>query len=319
VSEILKTTDEAPVLVQRHIPGTKYGDAGFVNPCWDLTADEYDELLESIRSHGFSPAFPIIRSAGPFAPGALIDGFHRQAVCDELGVEAVYVDLPFETEAAFRIAQIDGNLRRRHLPKVKVAVLVKEREIWAEQQAAKDRRGTRTDLGASLPTSPGRTTEKLAEQADMGRRTFEKYNYAWEHGDDFIREELESERRGADWGYKATKEWRDAEAETGQRWASYPTYRAAKDEQDRALDHQAQWDREYGELFEHSAGVDVESRTKGHDGAYVRAELEKLDRYWNSHAVVDGDVVDNALHTFKGVLVRWQERLADMLKVWDAR
>lgn len=328
MSDILKTSDEAAVLVPRHVPGTKYSDPGFVNPCWDLDAVEFEDLKQRIKAAGFSPAFPIIRSAGPVFPGAIVDGFHRQHVCDVLASEGtpvspVYYDQPFETEAEFRIAQIDGNLRRRQLPPVKQAVLAKERQGWIERLAANKRQGTRTDrpnIQESFPeSSRGQTRDAIAKDLDMSGRTYEKYTYAWEHGDDFIRQELESQRRGADWGYKAAKEWRDAEAETGQTWATYTAYRAWVEEQRQALDHQAQWEAEYEELLNHDADVDTEARAKGHDGAYIRAELEKLDRYWNSHAVVDGIVVDGALHTFEGVLLRWSERIADMLKIWADR
>lgn len=50
-------------------------------------------------------------------------------------------------------------------------------------------------------------------------------------------------------------------------------------------------------------------------GAEVRAKLVELDRFCMSHSVVDGDVVDDTVQ-FCGVLLRWADRIEDMLALY---
>jgi hypothetical protein len=54
-----------------------------------MTAEERDSVKEDIKTHGFDENFPII-----LYQNKVLDGWHRQEICVDLDVEALYEDFP---------------------------------------------------------------------------------------------------------------------------------------------------------------------------------------------------------------------------------
>lgn len=75
-----------------------------------LNETEYDELRESIRQHGqLSPI--VVDDAG-----MVIDGRHRQQICDELGLAPVVTTIPWNTSGDDKIAMaLSLNTARRQV------------------------------------------------------------------------------------------------------------------------------------------------------------------------------------------------------------
>lgn len=143
------------------------------NPLPTLTPHEFAALRESIRDRG--QLEPIVVSAGPACEGEIGDGHHRQQACAELGVEPRVKRRAFDTEAEFRLYQLDINLKRRHLTVAQRIEMGAERLPW-EQEIARTRQGTRTDL--EPPRSPTqkseRATERTAAAVGLKPSTFER-------------------------------------------------------------------------------------------------------------------------------------------------
>lgn len=149
-----------------------------------LKPAEFEALKESIRRDGVIVPV-VVRSNGD-----MIDGHHRRAIAEDLGVDCPtkVVDIDDETADRWRLIL---NLARRHLEEWErldmIAALV--RPIYeAEKAKAKQRQGRRTDLtsGKALPISVTRARDvaaaRLAEEiervgapiAAVGGQTIEK-------------------------------------------------------------------------------------------------------------------------------------------------
>lgn len=83
------------------------------NPVPPLSEAEYSTLETSIRERGIIT--PVIRSSGPARTGDLVDGFHRTAIAESLGIECPITWKEYETETEFLIDQLELNLARRQL------------------------------------------------------------------------------------------------------------------------------------------------------------------------------------------------------------
>ena len=74
-----------------------------------LSAEEYEELKESIRRH--KTVVPSIVDAD----GNVIDGEHRERACKELGIDCPQVIQDFESETEKLLLAVNLNVNRRHL------------------------------------------------------------------------------------------------------------------------------------------------------------------------------------------------------------
>lgn len=86
-------------------------------PLRALDATEMDALRASINEHG--QQVPIVRQA---STGQLIDGHHRMAVCAELGLEPVVVDVDVDDEKAEAL-RVELNTARRQMTRDELAAL----------------------------------------------------------------------------------------------------------------------------------------------------------------------------------------------------
>jgi len=160
VSEILTTRAPEPVA---------YHDPRAENPCPPLTAAERDELKRSL-SEGYLAGWPVVRSAGPFAEGAIIDGFHRTELCEELGIEPVVQLIPVESETRLRIYRIRANLTRRNMTTGQRGILAVELKSLYEAEAKEAQRLAGQEYGRGMgkvppPAEEAEDTKSLARES----------------------------------------------------------------------------------------------------------------------------------------------------------
>jgi ParB-like chromosome segregation protein Spo0J len=123
-----------------------------------LSDAEYAELRDDIRTRGLLE--PILRK-----DGHVVDGRHRLRACNELGIEPRFD----EYEGADIVAEIfSRNILRRHLTADQRAMLVAK---LRGEQLSKDAQA-RMKSGVANPalkSAQGRTAEKIASEAKVGR------------------------------------------------------------------------------------------------------------------------------------------------------
>ena len=282
-----------------------YADPLWVNPCPDLSADEYAELRAKIERQGFLSAYPIIRSAGPARPGEIVDGFHRTKICAELGIEPVVALVPFESDEEFRLEQIDSNLTRRQLSRDQRIRLVLARSslVATVVAAAEARRRVgrpSAELPANLPEGgPSRTERETREQlgklAGVSGRTFEKHVAVIDSGDEFLNAELAADRMSTDMAYRKLMEQRDV-----------------------SLSSEAEAE---AELAEHTPPrpPQPDMVRERHTGEACRRVMD-LVKYLRAHPVSDQDVLDyrSKPHTLAGAmreLADWSDLTASALEL----
>ncbi|MGH9927183.1 MAG: ParB N-terminal domain-containing protein, partial [Nitrososphaeraceae archaeon] len=96
----------------------------YASEVFPLTADQYEELKESIRQRGFLPCYPIVINE----KGDVLDGHHRLRACQELGIEPRFEvkkkSSDDNNELEEKLFVIDSNLARRQLTRFQAAELV---------------------------------------------------------------------------------------------------------------------------------------------------------------------------------------------------
>lgn len=131
-----------------------------------LTESERAALRESIKTHGCRDSLIIWKGLG-----IILDGHYRYEICNELGLhfETIETEFPDRTEA--KIWMIKNQRGRRNLNESQRAMLaVKLEALYGVQ--AKERMGTRTDLGQNLdPCEAGRSAEKAADDMNISHQT----------------------------------------------------------------------------------------------------------------------------------------------------
>ncbi|GAC1547124.1 MAG: hypothetical protein NVS2B17_31110 [Candidatus Velthaea sp.] len=167
------------------------------NPLPDLTKEELRELEDSIARDGIIT--PIIKSAGPACFGEIVDGHNRAAIAEKLGIKDIpIVSRRYQSEAEFRIEQIDLNMKRRQLTPFARTVLALERVPW-EQKLAKERRGI-----ANAPDT-GRATEKAARAGGTSRKTLENSAFVIKNAPPEILQHFQKNEIRPDRAFRETK------------------------------------------------------------------------------------------------------------------
>src|SRR5438876_6167567 len=137
----------------------------------ELSEAEYQELRDDIKARGLRE--PILRKSG-----FIIDGRHREKACRELGIEPKFQEY---TGIDILAEILSRNLLRRHLTADQRAMLVAKvrgDKLSSEAQARmksgvatypalKSAEGSET--AARKSAQPGRTDEKIAKEAAVGR------------------------------------------------------------------------------------------------------------------------------------------------------
>jgi ParB-like chromosome segregation protein Spo0J len=136
-------------------------DPEFKNLIPPLTNGEYEALKETISTEGCRDPLTIWKGKG-----IILDGHHRYEICEELKIPFKTVEYEFPDRTGAEIWMIKNQRIHRHLEiSQRVMQAVKLEALYGEQ--AKERQGTRTDLGKKLDQSEkGRSAEKAAK--DMG-------------------------------------------------------------------------------------------------------------------------------------------------------
>ncbi|MFE0579080.1 ParB N-terminal domain-containing protein [Streptomyces sp. NPDC058874] len=121
-----------------------------------LTGEELHELTESIRTHGLR--HPIV--LGP--DGALLDGRHRLAVCNVLGVEPHFTTYEGDDPDGFALSV---NIRQRNLTTGQAAMIATKAQAGTETNEHLSPEEAMRSLSARIGVSIGRL-----ELADMVMR-----------------------------------------------------------------------------------------------------------------------------------------------------
>lgn len=131
-----------------------------------LCQEEFEALKENLSTYGCHDRLTIWKGQN-----ILLDGHHRYQICTELGIpfETKEIELPSRADAKIWI--IKNQRGRRNLNESQRAMLaVTLNDIYCEQ--AKERMGTRTDLGQKLAKCEvGRSAEKAANNMGVSHQT----------------------------------------------------------------------------------------------------------------------------------------------------
>jgi hypothetical protein len=109
-----------------------------------MTDDEFSVFVDDVREHGVNKPILVLKGTD-----LVIDGRHRIAVADALGLE-VRVDEFVGSEEQARDRVMSENVHRRHLNTAQRGLIVRELYLPQAREEAQARRGTRTDL-TSVP------------------------------------------------------------------------------------------------------------------------------------------------------------------------
>jgi N6-adenosine-specific RNA methylase IME4 len=171
-----------------------------------LAPDELERLEASILAEGIREPLMVWK-------GCIADGHNRYRIARKHGLNYEYRVLDVETLEECQAWVINNQLGRRNLALFARAELVlKLRDVLAAE--AEQRKGTRTDLGATLPPGEaGKTRDKLAKRAGVSGRTMDKVAFLAEHADEETLGKLRSGETTPHTEYKRIRhEQRKAEA-----------------------------------------------------------------------------------------------------------
>jgi len=136
------------------------------------------EMLPPMRDSDYKRLKDDIAKDGLIDPitmyeGKIIDGVHRQAVCEELGIKARYEDFIGDDPARFVFSK---NLSRRHLSNSQLAMVGAELEehfakAARRRQTAGLKRGNKSPVRANRPTRRNRAQDDAAEVVGTSRRS----------------------------------------------------------------------------------------------------------------------------------------------------
>lgn len=139
----------------------------------DLAPTARQALHDSMRQRGYDPLEPVT-----LYEGRVLDGWHRQLVARELGLEVPTVDYEGDDPAKF---VIDRHTGRRHLtPKERAHCVVKCRDWASAGRPASGKPSPDRGVGAPETRPTGRvstrpsTNQELARQANVSERTIRR-------------------------------------------------------------------------------------------------------------------------------------------------
>lgn len=133
-----------------------------------IEGEEFAALVADIDEHGLIE--PIV-----LAPDGdtIVDGRNRWLACDKVGLDPKFMTLgPHYTDDEIVAYIISTNVRRRHLSVGQLSMIGQRiRQHLAER--AKERQGSRTDLGNIVPKS-GRSSHEAAAAVGVAHTSIEK-------------------------------------------------------------------------------------------------------------------------------------------------
>jgi len=148
-------------------------DPQFKALCRALTKDEYEYLETSLQDDGCDN--PII-----LWNDTIVDGHNRYEICQKHGIEFNILNKEFESREDAMLWIIHNQLARRNLSDLdRVALLEAKRPLLAKQARERQRAAGenygRGKVAANLPEpiNTGETSEKLAVEAGVSRKTYD--------------------------------------------------------------------------------------------------------------------------------------------------
>ncbi|MCK9404880.1 MAG: hypothetical protein M0Q47_00490 [Methanothrix sp.] len=131
-----------------------------------LSREEFEALKEDIKVNGCRDKLVVWKDHN-----ILLDGHHRYQICAEQEIRTENMEIELSSRAEAKIWILMNQRGRRNLNESQRAMLaVTLNDIYCEQ--AKERMGTRTDLGQKLARSEvGRSAEKAAEDMGVSHQT----------------------------------------------------------------------------------------------------------------------------------------------------
>ena len=152
-----------------------------------LTAAELSQLTANLKRDGCQCPLIVWQCDGV---AVLLDGHNRHAICTEHGIPYTVTTLDLVDRNAAKMWIIHNQFGRRNLSLYQRADLALELEPLIAA-AAKASQGTRTDLVPnSAQGSVGKTDERLAKIAGVGKDTIQKTRTINKHSDDETKEAL---------------------------------------------------------------------------------------------------------------------------------
>jgi len=147
-----------------------------------LSSEEYEALKESIKAEG--QHLPIVINSD----NVILDGYTRYDICKELQIVPKTMVKDFDNKLLEKKFVIISNLQRRHLTTNQKAALA-YKLLPIEEELAKERQGTRTDLtlDKNLP-EVGKARDLAAKQGGISGETLRQYEIVQEKGTDELKE-----------------------------------------------------------------------------------------------------------------------------------
>jgi len=133
-----------------------------------LDAVAREELVRSLQKEGCRDKLVICKLDDQYV---LLDGHNRYEICKELGIQFETTEITVSDRIDAKIWIIKNQRARRNLDESQRAMLaVALKDLYAEE--AKQRQGTRTDLGKKIDKSKaGRSAQKAADDMGVSHQT----------------------------------------------------------------------------------------------------------------------------------------------------
>lgn len=159
-------------------------DNDFKNLIPPLTSEEYNGLKESIQKEGCRDPLVVWNNT-------IIDGHNRYEICQHLNIPFTTIERHFPDKNSVVEWIIDNQISRRNLSGYQRTVMIRNMKSLIEkwEEAAKENKGTRTDLGANLHSSSGKTASKIAERAGVSTRQVYQVNYVEENAPEEVKKQ----------------------------------------------------------------------------------------------------------------------------------
>ena len=179
-----------------------------------LSEKEYDELRQSIQTHGMLVPIVVNRE------GIILDGHNRFKICHELGIKPVVFRKDFPSKTAEKLFVIESNLRRRQLSdieRVELGMQLEplEKELAHERRTAALKVGdTPAEMELQSPigsiehngeSEEGRARDVVAKKVGLSPTTYHRGKTVLEKGSDALKEEVKSEKKSISAAYDEVK------------------------------------------------------------------------------------------------------------------
>jgi hypothetical protein len=142
-------------------------DSEFESLIPPLTPQEYEQLKENILADGCRDALVIWN-------GTVIDGHNRHRICTENGIEFKTVGMEFDSREDAIIWICKNQTGRRNITDEQKSYLLGKQYEAGKKIVARDNSGRFAPCRHNDATGTGRTSERIAAEMGVGKRTVER-------------------------------------------------------------------------------------------------------------------------------------------------